>query len=282
MEERNFISLGLGVQSTALYYMSSMGELPAIDAAIFVDLGREKRKTYQYLDFLQEWRVKNNGLPLIIVRKKNLYQDLLNQENSTGQRFAAIPAYTKGEGGKAGMLRRQCTNEYKISQVDTAMRESLEVESLRGYKIRVWKGISSDEWDRMNNPEQLWKIHVYPFTGYEVDRDNSIRLPNGQCQVMSRNAIIAWYRDHSLPIPPKSSCVFCPYQSEFSWAAMKREEPEDFEAACLVDEALRDSTKKGITQPVYLHQSLKPLRLIQFPSEASDIWAGECSGECHT
>jgi len=36
------ISLGLGVQSTALYYMSSMGELPRADYAIFADTGGEK------------------------------------------------------------------------------------------------------------------------------------------------------------------------------------------------------------------------------------------------
>lgn len=269
MEQKNFISLGLGVQSTALYFMSSLGELPSVDAAIFIDLGREKRKTYEYLDFLQDWQVKNTGIPLIIVRRKNLYQDLLNQENSTGQRFASIPAYTRGEDGKIGMLRRQCTNEYKIAQVDMAIREYLQVESLRGCKI-------------LNNPEQLWKVHVYPFTGYEIGRDASLRLPGSQCLVMSRGAIESWYLSHGLPIPPKSACVFCPYQSEFSWAAMKREVPDDFEAACRVDDALRNSTKKGICQPVYLHQSLKPLRSVQFPSKASDIWAGECSGECHT
>lgn len=277
-----FISLGLGVQSTALYFMSSMGELPRVDAAIFADLGREKQKTYEYLDFLFEWQSKNNGIPIIVLRKKNLYKDLLNRENSTGQRFASIPAYTKGIDGKVGMLRRQCTNEYKIAQVDAMVREHIEVENLRGYTIRIWKGISTDEWDRMSNPEQLWKVHVYPFTGYEVSRDNSARLAEDLQYIMRRSEIEAWYQRRGLPIPPKSSCVFCPYQSEYSWATMKREDPNDFEAACQVDEALRDSTKKGITQPAFLHESLKPLRSIEWPPDASDIWAGECSGECHT
>lgn len=279
---KDFISLGLGVQSTALYFMSSMGELPRADVAIFIDLGREKRKTYEYLDYLLAWQQKNAGIPLLVVQKKNLYKDLLNSENSTGQRWSSIPAYTKGDGGKVGMLRRQCTHEYKIVQVDTAIREQLDVDSLRGWEIRVWKGISSDEWDRMNNPEQLWKIHVYPFTGYEVTREGSFRLADDRRRVMTRSEIVAWYLHKGLPVPPKSSCVFCPYQSEYSWASMKKDEPEDYEAACQVDDAMRDSTKKGILQPAYLHQSLKPLRSVQFPSETSDLWAGECSGECHT
>lgn len=280
MRERNFISLGMGVQSTGLYFMSSMGELPRVEAAIFADLGREKRKTYKYLDFLLDWQQKNDGIPIIVLKKKNLYQDLLNQENSTGQRFSSIPAYTKGIDGKVGMLRRQCTLEYKILQVDAMVRELIEVENLRGYTVGIWKGISADEWDRMNNPEQLWKTHIYPFTGYAVTRDASVRLGDSYSRVMTRSEIAAWYRCHGLPIPPKSSCVFCPYQSEYSWAIMKRKDPEDYEAACQVDEAMRDSTKKGVTHPAYLHQSCKPLRSIEFPPDASDIWAGECSGEC--
>lgn len=91
------LSLGLGVQSTALYYMSSMGELPRVDYAIFADLGKEKKKTIQYLKYLQDWQQENNGIPIIVIRKKNLYKDLLNSENSTGQRFSSIPAFTKKE-----------------------------------------------------------------------------------------------------------------------------------------------------------------------------------------
>ena len=51
---KKFISLGLGVQSTALYYMSSLGELPRVDAAIFADLGREKIETMKYMENLRE------------------------------------------------------------------------------------------------------------------------------------------------------------------------------------------------------------------------------------
>ncbi len=262
--------------------MSSSGELPRVEAAIFADLGREKRKTYEYLDFLLKWQQENNGIPILVVTKMNLFKDLLKQENSTGQRFASIPAYTKGDDGQTGMLRRQCTNEYKIAQVDRAIRERLGVENLRGQKVKLWKGISIDEWDRMSNPESLWKTHVYPFTGYSVTRDDSMRLPDEMTRPMTRREIVAWYHKNGLPVPTKSSCVFCPYQSELSWASMKRNDPEDFEAACQVDEALRDSTQKGIRQPAFLHESLKPLRTIRFSDDASGLWKGECSGECHT
>ena len=56
------ISLGLGVQSTALYLMSSMGyKVPRSDVAVFSDPQAEHPKTYEILDWLLEWKEKNNG-----------------------------------------------------------------------------------------------------------------------------------------------------------------------------------------------------------------------------
>lgn len=276
-----FLSLGLGVQSTAIYYMSSMGELPRLKAAIFADLGREKKGTLKYLEFLQDWQLKNDGIPIIVIKSKNLYNDLLNSTNSTGQRFASIPAFTINEDGSQGMLRRQCTNEYKIEQVDRAIRRFLQVKTLKGKKVEVWKGISLDEFDRISIPEQLWKIHVYPFIGYKASKDNTFRYDSG-LPMMTRLNIKNWYEKNRLPIPPKSACVFCPYQSEAAWYEMKTQEPEDFEAACKIDESIRNSSQKGIKRPIFLHESMEPLRNHEFKPENPDLWYGECSGNCHT
>ena len=112
------ISLGLGVQSTALYLMSSLGYIDRADHAIFADPGAELPDTYQLWDYLNEWRRLNNGIPLT-KKKKSLYDDIIRGQNSTGQRWASIPAF--GESG--GMIRRQCTLEYKINVVVKIIRE---------------------------------------------------------------------------------------------------------------------------------------------------------------
>lgn len=274
------ISLGLGVQSTALYYMSSMGLLPRVDYAIFVDTGKEKKKTIQYLKFLKGWQKENNGIPIIVVRKKNLYRDLLNSTNSTGQRFSSIPAFTKNEDGTIGMLRRQCTYEYKIEMVDRQIRELFNVKQLTGKVVEVWKGISMDEIERLSIPSDKWKIHVYPFCGYTVTKSDTSKW--GDFERMTRNDIVNWYNNNNLPIPPKSSCVFCPYQSDAAWYDMKVNEPSDFKAAVKVDKAIRDSTKKGIKSQAFLHDSCMPLDQIEFTPGLPDLWHGECSGGCHT
>lgn len=271
------ISLGVGVQSSALYYMSSMGEIDRCDYAIFADTGGEKTKTLEYFQFLLDWQKKNNGIPLLKAGYVNLKKDLLNQTNSSNNRFAAIPAFTKYE-GKAGMLRRQCTNEYKIAQVTKEFRMALELPGRKRLpQTEIWQGITLDEVHRMSIPQDKWKIHLYPFCGYKVYSD-------GKCEridtvSMTRNDILNWFGKNGLPIPEKSSCVFCPFQSDQNWLRLKQTTPADFEEACKVDEQIRDSSMKGIKSKIYLHDSLKPLREVNFNENQGNLW-GNCTDGC--
>ena len=60
------ISLGMGVQSTALYLMSSMGyKVPRADVAVFSDPQAEHYKTYEMLKWLLKWKEDNNGIDII-------------------------------------------------------------------------------------------------------------------------------------------------------------------------------------------------------------------------
>lgn len=271
------ISLGVGVQSSALYFMSSKEEIERADYAIFADTGGEKKKTLEYYDYLLKWAKKNKGIPLFKANYKNLQKDLLNQSDSIGNRFASIPAFTIKEGNK-GMLRRQCTSEYKIAQVDRKIKEILGLSKHARYpQIEIYQGITVDEATRMNIPQQKWKINIYPFCGYKV-------YANGNCVkidslVMSRNDIFNWYEKNKISIPEKSSCIFCPFQSDQNWIRLKNTVPEDFKKACEVDRQIRDSSKKGIKSKIYLHDSLKPLSEVNFNENQVNIW-GNCSDLC--
>ncbi len=271
------ISLGVGVQSSALYYMSSMGEIERCDHAIFADTGGEKTKTIEYYNYLIEWMTENNGITLHKASYKNLQNDLLNQSNSSGNRFAPIPAFTIND-NKKGMLRRQCTPEYKIMQVNKKIRETLDLKGKSRFpKIEIYQGITVDEATRMNIPQEGWKINVYPFCGYKV-------YPDGKCikidsEIMSRNDVLNWYKEHNLPIPEKSSCVFCPFQSDQNWIRLKTTVSSDFEKAVEVDKAIRDSSMKGITSKIYLHDSLLPLDEVNFNENQGTLW-GNCTDYC--
>lgn len=273
------ISLGVGVQSTALYFMSSMGEIPRADYAIFSDTGKEGLGTYRYLNFLQQWKVNNRGIPIIVLRDKNLYDDLLNK--AVQKRFVSIPSFTINPDGTVGMLRRQCTAEYKIRTIDNYIRDHIYhlPKGSRRPLTGVWQGITLDEIERMSIPQEVWKLKIYPFLGYTSHKKaNAERLD--WAIPMTREDVIQWYHRQGLPVPPKSGCVFCPYRSDQSWLKLKEHEPEDFLAAVAIDETIRDSASKGIINPTYLHRSCIPLAEVSFDVNHAEE-SGECSGNCH-
>lgn len=272
------LSLGVGVQSVAVYYMSSLNEIERCNYAIFADTGGEKTATLDYYNYLLNWYKKNNGIQLYRANYKNLEDDLLKNTNSSNNRFASIPAFTILN-GKKGMLRRQCTNEYKIAQVNKKIRELLNLPGKKRFpKVEIWMGITLDENQRMSIPHEKWKINVYPFCGYKV-------YPDGSCIPFrgfekTRNDVLNWYNKNKLPVPEKSSCKFCPFQSNYNWLRLKKTAPDDFKDAVKIDYAIRDSTKKGIKVPIYLHDSLLPLDKVDLNENQTIIW-DNCTDACY-
>ena len=122
MNEHHILNLGAGVQSTALFLLAREPDAKFhFDLAIFADTGEEPDSVYKHLEHL-----RSLGTPEIWVRSTGrLGDDLIHGRNSTGHRFVSIPAFTKSAEGKVGMVRRQCTAEYKINVVNKAIRREL-------------------------------------------------------------------------------------------------------------------------------------------------------------
>lgn len=258
------ISLGLGIQSTAMYVMSCRGELDRADVAIFADPGLEHPETYKTLDWLWSWTEKNDGIPIIYHKRTALNEDILRGTNSTGHKFASIPAFT----GETGMVRRQCTTEYKIRPVGRAIRYWHGLKPRQKMKpTEVWIGISTDEAGRMKDNPRYNMTNVYPLIEKWISRDDCVE----------------YLREHKIPVAVKSSCIFCPYHSDSYWRDLKRNEPDLFDKAVEVDEAIRDMSKKGMREPIYLHRSTTPLKDIDFEAQQDLFGEGfgnECEGYC--
>src|SRR3954464_850519 len=72
------LSLGAGVQSTAVLLMALRGEFPdRPDCAIFADTGWEPAAVYEHLEWL-EGEAEKGGVPVHRVSAGNLRQDLLD------------------------------------------------------------------------------------------------------------------------------------------------------------------------------------------------------------
>lgn len=283
MSEFNVLSLGAGVQSTALYLMFARGEMPMkLDAAIFADTQEEPGEVYRHL----EWLKSLGGPPILTGTAGKLGDDLVSGRNSTGGRFASIPAFTTKNGGETvGITRRQCSKEYKTEVIGKVLRrEILGLQPGRtagkGVKVNQFIGISLDEAGRAVRMQK--NVPAPKYINRQFPLIDGLRT----------RAEIKGYLQPLVPHEtPRSACVFCPYHDDYEWDKQKRTDPEGWARSVEVDAALRTPgsvVNRQMDQQMYLHRSCKPLELVQLEpkppaSRAVQLpmnFAPECEGMC--
>jgi len=248
--------------------MAVHGEIePMPDCAIFADTGAEPQKIYDYLDWLED------ELPFPVYRvihKDGLYENI--KESISGARFAGAPFFTESPNGVGhGMLRRQCTREFKIQPITKKVRELCGLKkgerAPKGIiQAQQWIGISMDEIMRMKDAREHWLSHRWPL----IDLN------------MTRWHCLEWMQKQGYPMPSKSACTFCPYHDDDTWQTMKQDDSTSFEQAVEIDELIRNGVR-GTTQRIYVHRSLTPLKSADLttPKSAGQIsWLDECDGMC--
>jgi 3'-phosphoadenosine 5'-phosphosulfate sulfotransferase (PAPS reductase)/FAD synthetase len=196
---KRVLSLGAGVQSTALLLMMIHGEIPKADAVIFADTGWEPKKVYTHLEWCKGL-MKENNMPFHIVSAGNIREDFLAEK----KRFASMPLHLIGEDGKAGMIRRQCTAEYKLAPLMKKQRELAGLKSgqrSKDHRITTVIGISYDELQRMRDPAFSWIKHDYPLVDRKITREDCLK----------------WCSDHGYQRPPRSACIGCPFKNQDEW-----------------------------------------------------------------
>lgn len=259
MDEVNVLSLGAGVQSSALLLLYNEGKLkPRPDFAIFADTKAEPKKVYTWLNIL----IKKVDIPVHIFSKGNIDADARKPKKG----FASIPFFIKNDDGTQGLGRRQCTREYKIEVVVQGIRRILGYEPRKRmkHKINVLLGISTDEAQRMRDNRLNWATNVYPLI-------NELSWNRSQCFNYVKDV---------LGVPPKSACYLCPYRNNESWQQMKELDPESFEKACSFDDYIR--TRSKFEGQAFLHRSMVPLRDIDFKKLRPNppLFGEDCEGMC--
>lgn len=261
------LSLGAGVQSTTLLRMIIHGELPPVEHAIFSDTGWEPRAVYQHLETLKA-ECEAAGIPLHIVSNGNIRDDALD----TDHRFASMPIFVRKTDGTKAIMRRQCTNEYKIKPLILKQRELAGLkpgQRCTEHRITTVIGISWDETQRVKDPAFAWIRNDYPLV------DNRIR----------REDCIKWNTEHGYPPPPRSSCIGCPFHSNEEWRRI-RDDPDDWADALDFDNQLRNGPMAQRFAPLtaYLHKNAEPLDTVDIRSETErgqgTLFDMECEGMC--
>ena len=256
------LSLGAGVQSSTLALMAEHGEIEKPDYAIFADTGWEPKHCYDWLDFL----ATKLSFPIIRVSAGNIKDDLISNIKS-GDGFASIPFFT----ASGGMGRRQCTKEYKLAPIYKKCRELLDYkprQRIPSGSVLMSIGISIDEAHRMKPSRERWIQNIYPLLDLR----------------MSRNDCLSWMEHRGFPLPPKSSCIGCPFHSDSYWSYLKINHPESYTEAIQVDALLRaNGRRKGMKHQEFMHPSLRPLSEIVFSNENQleiNLFGMECEGFC--
>jgi len=208
------LSLGAGVQSTTMALMAAHGELgPMPDCAIFADTGWEPKAVYEHLDWLMSPNVM--PFPVRIVSAGNIRDQLLAA--GQGDRWASIPAFAKtvtpagasvpvldeDEDGELveiatrrtttetvsiGMIRRQCTTDFKIVPIRRKVQEL------------PCRGILDRDFDRRDYPRQA-QLRAVAGQAFSTDRgaDEQAGLPGLAAPArLSHPAQVGLYR---LPVP---------------------------------------------------------------------------------
>lgn len=277
------ISYGGGVQSTALLVLAAQRRID-YPLAVMANVGddSEHPATLRYVREVAAPYARDHGIELHLVDRtkrdgsvETLYGRLLNPIRcrvcaGTGQleelddhglaqtvvcarcggagetESRSLPIPVRMSNGAPG--NRSCTADFKIRVTGKFLRE-------RGATVdnpaTVAIGISLDEISRANNrrTEDHERV-VYPLIG--IGDETGLKLRRDDCA-----RIIA---DAGLPVPPKSSCYFCPFHRPSAWQDLAREEPELFERSAVLEDTLNERRARLGKDPVFLTRFAVPLR----------------------
>lgn len=259
------ISYGGGVQSTALLVMAAQGDLGAVDAALFANVGddSEDPDSLSYIRDVAMPYAARHGVALHELSRHHedgsawtLWQHIQEREKS-------IPFPIRGENGAPG--KRACTVDFKIKVVGQwCLDNGATVEQ----PADVMVGFSLDEANRVNMDKARGKSKAercqspsYPLLDRHMTRHD--------CKRVIERA--------GLPVPPKSSCFFCPYHKPSLWAEMRRERPALFYKAAELEQLILGRLAERGKRPMYLARFGKPLT--EIPVEQPDLDYGSGPGE---
>lgn len=268
------ISYGGGVQSTALLVLAVEGKLTdimggEIDAALFSNTGddSEHPATLEFVRNIAIPWAAERGLTIHELQrttKDGEVETLWGRATHPEKRSLPIPVRLSN-GAPAS---RHCTVDFKIKVLQKWIKQH---GATADDPAVVAVGISTDEFQRANNKsDAAFERRVFPLL--------NLGLSRADCEVIIKKS--------GLPVPPKSSCFFCPWHSRLTWAEMRRDEPDLFEKSAQLEDILHEKADRFGHKRAYLTDRLVPLR-DAIPAagatlfDSMDFNAGECdSGVC--
>lgn len=309
------LSLGAGVQSTALLMLVLDGEVQA-DAAIFADTGWEPSAVYDHLEQLQALAAMR-GFPLHVVSNGNI------RDTHSQAAFYDAPYYLRTPCPRcsgAGTTPARFVVDHRDA-IQFADERYFEFEDARE-RWRVLRLVPAGRciwcagtgWtEGMSRRQCTHQLKIVPIrrktrellaerdlkpTPSVVDCLIGISLDEVQRMKPSDAKYIrnvwplierGWTRADcksylaSLGIDaPRSACIGCPYHSDREWRMLRDDAPEEFADAVRFEQELQASgaALRGVP---YLHRQRVPLDevdLTTMEDHGQLVFGDECEGMC--
>lgn len=223
------LSFGGGLNSTAvLVGLYEHGE--TVDVSLFADTGRrdtELPETYANVDAMSVWSVAH-GFPEIItvrVTGESLEENCLRRK--------ALPSIAYGY--------KTCSQRWKIEPQQKFLNNWQPARDAwsRGEKVQTIVGFDADESHRTSSAYDEKKYTKrYPLVEWGWGREECAEA----------------IRRQGLPVPPKSSCYFCPNRSAEEFKLMRLTHPEYLARAIALEDNADLTVLKGLKRDYSLRE----------------------------
>ncbi len=176
---KNIVPFGCGVNSVAMMVLLVQQGFP-VDYIVFANTGGysnmgEKYETYRYKRFFSNW-LKSKGYPeikTVTYNAEGLYREMI--------RLKTLPSIAFGW--------KTCSQKWKIQASDKYLKKQGVTDRLKILGYDAGESHRTNK-DYTEDGVKFW----YPLVEWGLDRMDCVKV------------II----DAGLPLPPKSSCFFCP------------------------------------------------------------------------
>lgn len=226
-------SFGGGVQSVACLVLAAQEKID-YRTFVFANVGddTENPDTIKYINEIARPYAESNGIKLVTLEPKvTLWQKLWRNDRS-------VPIPIRMSNGAPG--NRSCTIDFKIKPI---ARYAKKQGATPEQKAIIGIGISTDEIIRAKPNRIEWLRSEWPLIDLNLNRND--------CKILIAKA--------GLPVPPKSSCFFCPFQKLTQWQKLYDEQNDLFQKSVELEQFLIEKRLKMGRDALYLTQYREPL-----------------------
>ena len=183
----------------------------SFEEIIFSDTGSEKPETYQYLDFL----IKEKGWKITVINDhydKSLYDYYYEKKTYPSRVF------------------RSCTDKFKIRPIKRYLRTKYGKKET--FEMNIF--IAAEEYHRMKTGDVKYQKLEYPLVYDKIDREECLSI----------------IKDAGYPLPIKSGCWMCPFNTRADWSTLKVNHPDLFQKSLKLEKIGKDNTTSLKLEPL--------------------------------